>query len=172
MGGNAMRTILPTRWNPPCTFVAFCLASLFALGCGGGKGTVKGKVIMGDKPITSGRVTFTVGTDQQSGQISPNGTYEVMGVPTGTATVTVVSPKPKVPYQGQEGADRDKAMPERPKDSKDHSKEMKQNTSKIQKAQETWREIPKEYENAEKTPLKFEVKKGFNEYDIPIKGGA
>jgi hypothetical protein len=64
-------------------------------GCGGGKGTVSGKVVYQGTPVTSGRVTFHAPDHHAvSAPIDRDGRYKAKGVPTGPVQVTVTTPPP------------------------------------------------------------------------------
>src|SRR5437763_12292637 len=79
-----------------CRVFAVCLAALAlggTVGCGGGKGTVSGKVSYNGQPVTDGRVSF-LGPDgiPVEARIEPNGEYRAVDVPLGEAKVLVTSP--------------------------------------------------------------------------------
>src|SRR5262245_7199474 len=83
--------------------VGFTLA-LFAMGlvsgCGGGKGSVWGKVKVGDKLVKYGNVSFTNASDSSknyAATIEKNGTYQTEKIPAGKYVVTVQSSKPVDP---------------------------------------------------------------------------
>lgn len=65
------------------------LSGLFA-GCGGGKGGLNGKVSYDGKPMTKGQVSLQApdGTIH-AGDISPDGTYKIDGIPSGTVKLAV-----------------------------------------------------------------------------------
>jgi hypothetical protein len=69
-------------------------ALLAATGCTS-RTTVTGKVTFKGKPVTWGTVTVIASDDiQYAGQINPDGTYSIAGVPTGPAKFAVSSPNP------------------------------------------------------------------------------
>jgi hypothetical protein len=59
-------------------------------GCGGGKGGLTGKVTFDGKPMTKGQVSLQApdGTIH-AGDISPDGTYKIDGIPSGTVKLAV-----------------------------------------------------------------------------------
>jgi hypothetical protein len=65
------------------------LTGLFA-GCGGGKGGLNGKVTFDGKPMTKGQVSLQApdGT-LHAGDIAPDGTYKIDGIPSGTVKLAV-----------------------------------------------------------------------------------
>jgi hypothetical protein len=66
-----------------------CLTGLVA-GCGGGKGGLTGKVTFDGKPMTKGQVSLQApdGT-LHAGDISPDGTYKIDAIPSGTVKLAV-----------------------------------------------------------------------------------
>jgi hypothetical protein len=152
------------RWSP----CLLALAALTCLGCGKGQGTVKGKVQLGDKPIVMGQVTFVVQDYQpQHGRINADGSYEVTGVPVGTAKVMVSSPKTvTVKFDRAKMMQKDKFSEEERKKMKEQMEEMQKSGDPRDKTPDNWVEIPKKYRDPDKTPLTFEVKRGDNEYSI------
>jgi hypothetical protein len=72
---------------------ALCL--VLAGGCGSRGGTVRGKVTRKGKPVVWGTVTL-IGSDgvQYAGQLTPEGTYSIPGVPGGPVKIAVSSPNP------------------------------------------------------------------------------
>src|SRR5262245_57830608 len=67
-----------------------------AVGCGGGKGSVSGKVQLEGKPLNSGTITF-FGKDgvPYASPIDGSGNYTVTDVPAGTAKIVIISPDPR-----------------------------------------------------------------------------
>jgi hypothetical protein len=126
------------------------LAPFALAGCGSsGKalGTVEGKVTVDGSPANAGSVTFaSTGGQSLSGQIQPDGTYKVVGVPVGPAKV-FLSPPPQMP-----------AVAAAPKGSAD----MPGGPATVAKPVP----IPRKYINAESSGLSTTVKSGSNKYDI------
>lgn len=71
------------------------LTATLISGCGAGKGSLEGKITYKGKPLPVGTVSvFAEGNQVFSGKIEPNGSYRVVDVPAGKATVTVATPPP------------------------------------------------------------------------------
>jgi hypothetical protein len=140
------------------------LVFLLGMGCRG-TGSVKGKVSKGDQPIRFGRVVFFVGTEHQTAVIQSDGTYEAVGVPVGEADIVVVSPQPSNPM-GIKASDFDGGMLE--KMPKEQREMMEARKKQYEKDLEQYVKIPRRYTQQESTPLKYEVKKGENEFDIKM----
>jgi len=70
------------------------LSTVALVGCGSGaKGTlVEGKVTVDGQPANSGTVTLAIAGQTFNGEIQPDGTYKVPGLPAGTAQVGVMGP--------------------------------------------------------------------------------
>jgi hypothetical protein len=72
--------------------------ALFALvltvsGCGGGKGSLAGKVSFQGKPVVAGTVmVYAKDGSVSSSDIHPDGGYEARDIPVGEVTLTVSSP--------------------------------------------------------------------------------
>lgn len=80
--------------------------ALAAVGCGGGKATVKGTVTAGGKPVVWGTVILVDATGEyHQGDIELNGTYEVPNVPSGAVKIGVTSPNPEDPRAAGRGKD-------------------------------------------------------------------
>jgi hypothetical protein len=79
---------------------ALCLV-ISPTGCKKGTGTVSGKVTFGGKPVGWGTVSvFASDNIQYTGQLSPEGTYSIPGVPNGPCRITVASPNPDLAKGG------------------------------------------------------------------------
>jgi hypothetical protein len=142
--------------------------ALLPLGCGGGTGTVTGKVLFNDQPLPSGTVVFTNadGKGSQTAEIQPDGTYKIEKMPTGPAKVAVMTapsataegrvpgPQPKMPTpppdKVPEGADPGKVYGNKPQAKK-------------------YVKIPEKYADAEKSGLTVTVGSGSQEWNIPLK---
>ena len=129
-------------------------------GCGGGKGTLKGKVTFLGKPIVVGTVTvFASDGSVCLGPIQSDGSYEVRDVARGTAKVVVSSPDTTQlnPLQlargeGDAGAklkagDEDAPRPNPP----------------------GWMELPRKYADVATSDLTTQVSGGTNTHDISLK---
>lgn len=79
-------------------------AGLFAVavaGCGGGVGTLSGKVTYQGKPVVYGTVLVRCADGlQRTGNIEPDGSYAVLNVPAGPVKIGVESPQPPAPAAG------------------------------------------------------------------------
>lgn len=95
------------------------IALLTVVGCSG-TGEVSGLVKFRGQPLPGGTISFyDEGGRVSSAEIKPDGSYNVTGVPTGLAKVTVSTPvfisypgaktPPKTPALPKEYADRDKS---------------------------------------------------------------
>src|SRR5437016_6252132 len=81
-------------WFPrPAAAGLLAALALAPLGCGGGTGTVTGKVTYNGEPLPSGIVLFTNadGKGTQEAEVQPDGSYKVERVPAGLARVAVIT---------------------------------------------------------------------------------
>jgi hypothetical protein len=70
--------------------LVLAVAALALVGCGGGKGNIKGKVYYKDKPLSSGVVAFVAkGKAFGPCTIKEDGSYSITNVPAGEVTITV-----------------------------------------------------------------------------------
>jgi hypothetical protein len=122
-------------------------------GCGGGPGTLSGKVLFRNKPVVYGTV-MVVGADgiTRSGNIEPDGTYTVADVPAGPVKIGVVSPEPPDPKKAARRDDRthhgSAALP-----PIDRSR---------------WFRIPDKYGDLEHSGLTATVRSGATPFDIHL----
>ena len=142
-----------------CILIA-TLATVVITGCGAGVGAVTGTVTCGDKTLASGTVVIR-GRDMipYHGNIDEDGTYTVSKVPTGPATIVVVSMNPQVKVHPAAFDDRDmikrrlvKAVP-KPTPRSDPTK---------------WFPIPEKYGDFSTTDLTLTVAGGVNPHDIHL----
>ena len=135
------------------------LALLAATGCSSGTSVVVGKVTYKGKPVTMGTVTLQTPTGAFQGPIQSDGSYEVKGVPVGTAKVAVtatdemklVEENKKRVNAGREAAksgDKPKQLP---------SIDL-----------ESYSQIPLSYGDPEKSKLTVEVKGSKTEHNIDL----
>jgi hypothetical protein len=145
---------------------AIACTGLFALialtGCEykrGPRATVKGMVTFNDRPVTAGTVSF-FGADNRVGSapLLEDGSYEVLDAPVGEVTVTVTIPE----LSTGEPAIRpppSKPVPGLPTATEPEPGKRIGTVVVL---------IPPQYKKAETSPLKYTVKKGSNDYDIPL----
>jgi len=133
------------------------LAALVFAGCGGGVGDVSGTVTYQGKPVVCGSVVL-VGADgvPHTGGIKPDGTYSVSAVPAGVARVMVISPDPGPPFHP--GDPSSKELIDRTG--------REENTPVPEIDRTKWRQLPKEYQDANTSGLTFTIAKGPNLHDI------
>lgn len=86
------------------------LACAFGLaGCGSGRVDVAGEVSMNGKPVVYGSVTLVAADGiGYAGEIQPDGTFQVTGVPAGPVKIGVSSPNPRGIAQAAAGGRKDK----------------------------------------------------------------
>jgi hypothetical protein len=124
-------------------------------GCGGGTGTLTGKVTHKTKTVVYGTV-MVVGADgiTRSGNIEPDGTYKVEDVPAGAVKLAVVSPEPIDPkhlpkHTGRPGMEGKPA----PYPTVDRAR---------------WFKVPDKYGDPEKSGLTTTVRAGATPHDITL----
>lgn len=162
----------PSRWGRlrlPATLLL--AATLIAVGCGKGTGTVEGSVTYKpkSKKLVWGSVVIT-GSDNigRAGMITPEGPYVVTGVPAGEAKITVSSDNPKPPAEpaggrGGRGGGRDEdRRPADPNASKEATPAVPDAILK------GWFAIPMKYADPAQTTLRVTVKPGKNDHDITL----
>lgn len=173
------------RWNERVvlrsSFLIGALAVLLGAvnGCGGGKGTVSGKVTLDGKPLPAGKIGFVpskgVGA---SGEIK-DGQYSVSGVPAGDMKVTVETKSIKSKIDELSSAVRLSVrssqpppgvkMPEGAKkaleEERKRDEEMKQELKELRAA---YRQIPEKYSKADSSGLTLKVKGGTNNFDVSL----
>lgn len=158
---------------------AFVLLISTAMGCGGGKGTVTGKVTVDGKPLPAGKIAFIPKSGSGVGGEIKDGQYKVEKVPPGTVNVTVETqslrtridsltvaaqqfsqtqappPGVKMPENARESLEQEK------KDAAEKAQELKELKAK-------YRPVPEKYGKAETSGLTLEVKSGSNSFDVPL----
>jgi hypothetical protein len=124
--------------------------ALFA-GCGPSVGTVAGKVTVGDKPVTEGRITIIPADGQGiTTAIGPDGNYRVDNVPVGEVKIIVLGPPPPQ---------------EELRDLKVKGKEGRRGPPPGSKIASP---IPARYGDSSTSGLTLTVKPGVNPFDIPM----
>jgi hypothetical protein len=154
----AMRSSSCSRWSS-----LYCGLALYALsGCGLGTGEVTGSVKYQGKIVAGGSVIIR-GSDRlpYSGTINEDGTYRVLNVPTGPATITVHSPGPAADIDP--GADVRLLL----------RKSKKSFTTPPKPAlfagdRDKWFRLPDKYQEFDQSGLTLTVKAGVNEHDLRL----
>jgi hypothetical protein len=122
--------------------IAAGLLSFLALtGCERGRGDVSGTVTLDGKPLPGGMVTFVADNGQaEAARIGEDGKYTVTNIPVGLARVTVVTQPPVRMYEnGKAFEPLGKYVP-----------------------------IPERYRDPETSGLTFDVKRGPQDFDLPL----
>jgi len=121
--------------------------TLLSTGCGKGSGSLKGTVTYKGQPVVLGTVT-AIGKDNipRTGLIQSDGSYEIIGLPTGSVRLAVESPDPRQ----TEGQLDENEKPIKPKVVKG------------------WRKLPEKYGSVETSDLTYDVSRGSNDYDISL----
>jgi hypothetical protein len=133
--------------------------ALATAGCGGGKGTVSGKVYFNDKPLKGGNVTFHLeGKGSRTGGINEDGTYTVEDVSPGPATITVetVSLRPSMRERHTYQAPKGQKSPNEPEVDKSKN----------------YVEIPLKYMEEKTSGLTYTVESGKQQHDIKLTGSV
>jgi hypothetical protein len=139
----------------------FCLCGLLLVeGCGGGKGTVSGKVTYQGKPVRGGTVSFIpeAGSPAMS-PIEEDGSYTVRNVLPGKVKITVNTESFR-PQKAPPGVP--------PKFAKEMMEKMNPDFADPERAKR-YVPIPAQYRDLDKTSLSYEVKSGAQEYNIDLK---
>jgi hypothetical protein len=167
-------------------FSILALGLFCSSGCGPGlkdRGTVRGKVTIGGKPLNMGTVQFLASNDRSgTASIKEDGTYEMTDAPVGECTITVTTPQGGpgsrmapgargpggpggAPNPGTGGAKSGATKPPAGIIGGGDGMQMSSPTPiDFSKAVR----IPDRYSNPETSGLKFTVVKGEQSYDIPL----
>jgi hypothetical protein len=139
------------------------LATAFLSGCGASVGDVNGTVTCGNKTLASGAVIIR-GSDMITyhGSIDEDGNYTVSNVPTGPATIVVVSMNPQVSVDPATFDEGDMIKQRFVKAAPPAAKPMPRSEPK------RWFPIPKKYEDFRTTDLTLNVAGGANQHDIHL----
>jgi len=133
---------------------AVLVASLPLLtGCGGGTGSVSGKVMYNGTALPYGSVQFMTPGGAFVSEIGSDGSYSLSSLPIGSATISVTCQDPKyADYMKQLSASgRDPKIPKPKGRPEDYSK------------------IPSKYSDFNTSGLTYEVKSGAHTYNIELK---
>ena len=144
--------------------LAGCLLGWLALtatGCGPGAGDVSGMVSAKGVPLVFGTVTVVGGDGiPRQGMIRPDGSYSVIGVPSGPAKIGVVSPDLRTKPGG--GTDI-------PPDDDPERYQLDNAGLDANIDWKKWRPIPMEYANPIASGLTVTVGSGVTKHDIELK---
>jgi hypothetical protein len=165
-----------------CFIFALSAVVLSLCGCSS-KAKVSGTVTYNGKPLPAGKITF-IGPDNTPSDPAniDNGRYTVSNAPVGeckikveTSSLMKMAQNPKAMGGGSPvPAGMQKKMPAEMQEKMNQEKIKQPNDQTIAKFMDSFAEmfvpIPDEYENADKTPLRFTVKSGSNTYNPELKG--
>jgi hypothetical protein len=146
-----MTSVVPAPVRCLCRAATVALLTLAALGCGGRRGDVSGKVTYQGKPLVFGTVQFEAGDGTfKQANIDKDGNYAIQGLPVGEAKAAVNSPDPNSGDFQPLRREGDPPPPPRPKFT-------------------GWFRIPADYQNLAKPQLSYTIKSGQNSIDIELK---
>ena len=147
-------TIYRRFW--PIGFVLLALSFAVFSGCGPTKADVKGTVTYKGKALEGGSIQIQSTKGVVGGDIQPDGTYMVKGVPTGPAKVTVACTDESAMQYNRELA---KGMREHKSGQPIPQKDKPKDTLKT----------PARYADFDKSGLNVEVKGPVTEFNIELK---
>jgi hypothetical protein len=169
MSGSDMQGILAALKHRP--FVSLVL--ICAVGCGGARGSVAGKVTFRGQPVMAGSVVMC-GSDKRpaTSAIEENGTYSLEDVPVGQVQVAVVSPNPAI------AANRSKALAivakakakAKATDKFDYEAIVPQEASAGSEGpKKRWVRLPKDVEFPDRSGITTTIRPGENTFNIELK---
>jgi hypothetical protein len=125
-----------------CRVIAAVLLALLVLtGCDRGRGDVSGIVTFNGKPLPGGMVTFVAVNGQaEASRIGEDGTFTITNIPAGPVRITVVTQPPV----------------------------RMQENGKAFEPLGKYVAIPERYRDPEMSGLTFEVKRGFQQCELPL----
>lgn len=131
--------------------IPFLVLVLVLPGCGGGSGSVTGKVTANGKPVTAASIVFKgpTGLTSQT-QVQKDGTYKMENAPIGDVTITVAN--------ATEVADAGPALSPEEFAKKGAAGVPKMGT-----------QVPPKYGDEKTSGLKTTIKSGSQTYDIDLK---
>jgi hypothetical protein len=170
-------TTAPT-WFPRVAAALVAGLALAPLGCGGGTGTVTGKVTYNGEPLPSGTVVFwnTDGKGTKEAEIQADGSYTIEQMPAGPAKVAVMTPHGGAvagggmggpPGRGPGGGPPQSMVPPADKipPGVDPGKMYGSGKPEAKKSVK----IPDSYADPQKSGLTYTVTRGPQEWNIPLK---
>jgi hypothetical protein len=132
-------------------------------GCGGGTGTVSGKVTSRGQPVTAGTVVFDGGDGRLStANITPQGTYTAPRVPLGLVKVAVLRPEERGPPPM-----RSSALPGGGK-LPPHPSTKSGSTPSVSSSGPAPAVAADKYRSPQTSGLALAVERGKQTYDIPL----
>ena len=144
--------------------------ALLLVGCGGGKGDITGEVTYNGVPVSVGRITFLSQVDKQEVKSAHiiRGKYTIAGFPVGLVKISVESFEPPDPeiLKGTKTLSNVQpagGMKERMQEPPPELLEMASGPPL------KYVPIPLTYANPEISGLRYDVKKGSQTFDIPLK---
>ena len=153
------------------------LLVLGAVGCGGGKkGTVSGTVTYDGKKLQMGNVTFVPAKGNPvTAEISEDGTYTAVGVPTGDVKITVETRGAKMALAGMQTGPGPGVTPPKgatlPKDSVPPTQgggEKFEEMKRKAKLAKTTPDVPESYSKPDSSGLTFTVKSGKQDHNLDL----
>lgn len=152
---------MPTPSRRFAAIAAFS-AALFVAGCGGGTGSVSGKVASKSKgKVVTGTVMFQgAGGVAKHGMIKDDGSYQIDDIPAGSYKVTVSSPDPSKFVARGDPNEGGRAMP-----GKDQPRGAKTAPAA---ATAGWFPIADKYGDPTQSGLTAEVKRGATTHNIDL----
>jgi hypothetical protein len=143
--------------------------ALLLLGCGGGRGDITGEVTYNGEPVSVGRITFLSQIDKQEVKSAHiiRGKYTIPAFPAGPAQITVESFEPP-DSETLKNARMSKVQPAG--GMKEFMKPLPPELLEMADGPPLkFVPIPLAYANPEASGLTYEVKKGPQIFDIPLK---
>lgn len=155
-----------------CSGILLCGSLVLLLGCDTkpARGTVKGKVTLGDKPLTVGNVIFLAkdNADNVTGtaKIDNDGNYVLNDAPVGETKIAVQVPK--LPPGGLEMMRRMKNSPGMKDTGSVDPNDKSKSISIMGDIPADFVPIPDKYADLETSGLTYTVKKGEQTHDIQL----
>jgi hypothetical protein len=143
--------------------------ALLLLGCGGGRGDITGEVTYKGEPVSVGRITFLSQVDKQEVKSAHiiRGKYTIAAFPAGPVKISVESFEPPDP-EILKGTKLQKVQP-----AGGMKEFMKGPPPELLEMADgpplKFVPIPLVYANPESSDLTYDVKKGPQTYDLPLK---